>query len=99
MYTFQRDVTTSDGRTIHVEIDSPISESGGDFRCNVRIIGFGDDPHTIFGVGIDGFQAFTLAMYNASSLLGYLAKDDGVTVDFLGTPPLPKLADMTYHFD
>lgn len=99
MYTFQRDVTTSDGRTIHVEIDSPIFESEGDFRCDVRIIGFDDDPHTSYSVGIDDFQAFTLAMHHASTLLGYLAKEDGVTVHFMGMPPLPMLADMNYHSD
>ena len=92
---FVRKLTGKEGQEIEVSVGTPIQEDGanGDWRCTCRILGLGTSKTKIV-TGIDGIQAFTLALkYVATTLYlseeferGEITWKGGMTVSDLGFP-------------
>jgi hypothetical protein len=86
--TFERHTATG-VREVRLALARPEPDPGpgGDWRCRLVIVGL---PHRVdrYAYGIDGLQAFTLALHMAAADLRYAALPAGERLTFLGTPDL-----------
>jgi len=69
-------------RSVNARFGKP-EQDGDDWRCPIQITGIGDESVT-YAYGVDALQAFLLGLQKADALLRHEAKQQGLTIKWLG---------------